>query len=267
MKHQLPIIILCAILFSCEQSREIQQQGTPSSTPAPEQSVRTYSFRVVATIPHDTSAFTQGLDVYKGVFIESTGQNGQSSIRRVNMRTGVVIKREPLDAQYFGEGVTVLNDTAYMLTWLNQRGFVYDPVTLRKIREFRYAGEGWGITSDGTNLIMSNGSNVLTVMDPGTASIVRSIPVSLQGSVVGQLNEIEWVEGEIWANVWQTMTILRIDPTTGAVVGIIDCTGIVPPSEQRPTMDVFNGIAYDEETKAIYVTGKNWPKVYQIELQ
>lgn len=269
MKHTSILIILCATLLSCEQPREVQQQGTSTSTPTPtaEQSVRTYSFRVVTTIPHDTNAFTQGLDVYKGVFIESTGQNGKSSIRRVNMRTGAVIKLEPLEAQYFGEGVTVLNDTAYMLTWLNQRGFVYDPVSLRRIREFRYAGEGWGITNDGTHLITSNGSNVLTVMDPATSGIVRSIPVTMQGSVVGQLNEIEWVEGEIWANVWQTMRILRIDPKTGRVNGIIDCTGIIPPSEQRPTMDVFNGIAYDEETKAIYVTGKNWPKIFQIELQ
>jgi glutamine cyclotransferase len=154
-----------------------------------------------------------------------------------------------------------------MLTWLNQRGFVFDPVSLRRIREFRYAGEGWGITDDGTNLITSNGSNVLTVINPQTFSIVRSIPVTMQGSVVGQLNELEWVEGEIWANVWRTMQILRINPTNGNVVGIIDCTGIISDAERTPTMDVFNGIAYDSTTKSIYVTGKNWPKVFQIELQ
>lgn len=266
MKHTSLLIILCAILFSCEQPREIQQD-TSTPTPTTEQSVPTYSFRVVATIPHDTTAFTQGFEVYNGEFIESTGQNGQSSIRRVNMRTGAVVKREPLEAQYFGEGVTVVNDTAYMLTWLNQRGFVYDPVSLRRIREFRYAGEGWGITSDGTHLITSNGSNVLTVMDPSTSAIIRSIPVTLQGSVVGQLNELEWVEGEVWANVWQTMRILRINPTTGNVVGVIDCTGIIADGDRTPSMDVFNGIAYDAKTKAIYVTGKNWPTIFQIELQ
>ncbi len=205
--------------------------------------------------------------MYKGVFLETTGLNGKSSIRRVNMRTGVVIKREPLDAVYFGEGVTVLNDTAYMLTWLNQRGLVYDPATLRQIREFRYAGEGWGITNDGKHLIMSNGTNVLTVIDPATSSIVRSISVSMQGSVVGQLNELEWIDGEIWANIWGTMRIVRIDPVTGNVVGVIDCTGILPDAERTESMDVFNGIAYDPSTKAIYVTGKNWPKVFQIELQ
>lgn len=265
MKHTRILIILCAILFSCEQAREIQQSEPPP--PSAAESVRTYSFRVVDTIPHDTMAFTQGLEVYKGVFIESTGQNGQSSIRRVNMQTGSVMKRESIEVMYFGEGVTVLKDTAYMLTWLNQRGFVYDPVSLRRIREFRYAGEGWGITNDGTNLITSNGSNILTVIDPTTSSIIRSIPVTMQGSLVGQLNELEWVEGEIWANVWQTMQILRINPTTGNVVGVIDCTGIISDAERTERMDVFNGIAYDTATKAIYVTGKNWPTIFQIEVQ
>lgn len=267
MKHRSLLIILCATLFACESARDTQQAEPQSKPPAAEQSIRSYSFRVVATIPHDTTAFTQGLEVYKGVFLETTGQNGKSSIRRVNMRTGAVIKREPLDAVYFGEGVTVLNDTAYMLTWLNQRGFVYDPVTLRRIREFRYAGEGWGITNDGKHLIMSNGTNVLTVIDPATSSIIRSISVSMQGSVVGQLNELEWIDGEIWANIWETMRIVRIDPVTGNVVGFVDCTGILPDAERTASMDVFNGIAYDATTKAIYVTGKNWPKVFQIELQ
>lgn len=269
MKHHITLIILCAILFSCDSSRETPRSDTSESveqTPA-EESIRTYSFRIVAKIPHDTTAFTQGLEVYNGEFLESTGLNGKSTIRRVNIRTGAVIKREPLEATYFGEGITVLRDTAYMLTWLNQRGLVYDPVSLRRIREFRYAGEGWGITDDGTNLILSNGSNILTVINPATSSIVRSIAVTMQGSLVGQLNELEWVNGEIWANVWQTMKILRINPTTGSVVGIIDCTSIVSESELTSGMDVFNGIAYDSVTKAIYVTGKNWSKVYQIELQ
>ena len=269
MKHYITLIILCAILFSCDSSRETPQSDTSETveqTPT-EESIRTYSFRIVAKIPHDTAAFTQGLEVYNGEFLESTGLNGKSTIRRVNIRTGAVIKREPLEATYFGEGITVLRDTAYMLTWLNQRGLVYDPVSLRRIREFRYAGEGWGITDDGTHLILSNGSNILTVINPATSSIVRSIPVTMQGSLVGQLNELEWVNGEIWANVWQTMKILRINPTTGSVVGIIDCTGIIAESELTSSMDVFNGIGYDSVTKAIYVTGKNWPKVYQIELQ
>lgn len=269
MKHCIVLIILCAILSSCDSSQEIQRSSTPETvkqTPI-EESIRTYAFRIVATTPHDTTAFTQGLEVYNGEFLESTGLNGKSTIRRVNIRTGAVIKREPLEATYFGEGITVLRDTAYMLTWLNQRCLVYDPVSLRRIREFRYAGEGWGITDDGTHLILSNGSNILTVINPATSSIVRSIAVSMQGSVIGQLNELEWVDGEIWANVWQTMKILRINPTTGSVVGIIDCTGIIAESELTSTMDVFNGIAYDSVTKAIYVTGKNWAKVYQIELQ
>ena len=269
MKHYITLIILCAILFSCDSSRETPRSDTSETveqTPT-EESIRTYSFRIVAKIPHDTAAFTQGLEVYNGEFLESTGLNGKSTIRRVNIRTGAVIKREPLEATYFGEGITVLRDTAYMLTWLNQRGLVYDPVSLRRIREFRYAGEGWGITDDGTHLILSNGSNILTVINPATSSIVRSIPVTMQGSLVGQLNELEWVNGEIWANVWQTMKILRINPTTGSVVGIIDCTGIIAESELSSSMDVFNGIGYDSVTKAIYVTGKNWPKVYQIELQ
>ena len=236
-------------------------------TAEPEPTVRTYSYVVIEKYPHDVSAFTQGLVVYNGVFLESTGQNGQSSIRRVDIRTGKVKKIEHLENRYFGEGMTVLNEAAYMITWLNQTGIVFDAASLKKIDSFSYAGEGWGLTNDGTNLIMSNGSNVLRVIDPKSHTVQRSIAVTMNGSPVSQLNELEWIEGEIWANVWQTDRIVRINPATGHVLGVIDLAGLLPDSERSIATDVLNGIAYNTQTKAIYVTGKNWPYVYQITIQ
>jgi glutamine cyclotransferase len=163
--------------------------------------------------------------------------------------------------------MTVLNGKAYMITWLNQSGFIYDAHTLKELDKFSYAGEGWGLTNDGKNLIMSNGSNVLSVIDPKTFAVVRSISVTQSGSLVSQLNELEWIEGEIWANIWQSDRIVRIDPSSGKVTGVIDLTGILPNSSRNATTDVLNGIAYDSAAKAIYVTGKNWPSMFQIRVQ
>jgi glutamine cyclotransferase len=174
---------------------------------------------------------------------------------------------ERLEDRYFGEGMTVLGGKAYMLTWLTQTGFVYDVKTLKQQSTFTYQGEGWGLTNDGTNLIMSNGTNMLVVLDPVTYRVVRTINVTIEGRALSQINELEWVEGEIWANIWRTNEIVRINPSTGAVVGVIDCTGILPQMEMTDATDVMNGIAYDTASKALYVTGKNWPHVYQISVQ
>ncbi len=262
-------IIICAILEACSTERHSAEKIAIEKSPTtePEPTVRMYSYAVVEKYPHDVKAFTQGLVVYNGVFLESTGQNGQSSIRRVDIRTGTVKKIERLEDRYFGEGMTVLKGAAYMITWLNQTGIVFDAVSLKKIDSFSYAGEGWGLTNDGTNLIMSNGSNVLTVIDPQSHTVQRSIAVTVNGSPVSQLNELEWIEGEIWANVWQTDRIVRINPSSGQVTGVIDLTGLLPDSERNASTDVLNGIAYNALTKAIYVTGKNWPHVYQITVQ
>ncbi|MBS1561966.1 MAG: glutaminyl-peptide cyclotransferase [Bacteroidetes bacterium] len=220
--------------------------------------------QVLTTLPHDTMAFTQGLQVVNGMFVESTGQYGTSSIRHVNIKTGKVLKRTDLGPRFFGEGVTVLQGKAYMLTWLNQQGFVYDASTLQEIGTFRYSGEGWGLTNDGTYLIMSNGSNTLTFLDPVNARVVKSIDVMLDGAPLRELNELEYINGEIWANVWRQDVIARIDPATGIVRSVVDCTGLLPLTEHTPSTDVLNGIAFDSVSKKIYVTGKNWPHIYEI---
>ncbi|MBU3740739.1 MAG: glutaminyl-peptide cyclotransferase [Candidatus Kapabacteria bacterium] len=259
----LALMIVLAVGCSTERPAPVDETPRPAATP-PVMAVRE-SYRVLETLPHDVGAFTQGLVVHNGLFIESTGQNGQSTIRHVAIATGKVRRMERLEERYFGEGMTVLGGKAYMLTWLTQTGFVFDVNTLKQLSVFTYQGEGWGLTNDGTNLIMSNGTNMLVVIDPTTNRVVRTVNVTLDGRPLPYLNELEWIEGQIWANIWRTNDIVRIDPTTGHVIGVIDCTGILPQSAMTDATDVMNGIAYDSTSKAIYVTGKNWPHVYRIE--
>jgi glutaminyl-peptide cyclotransferase len=228
---------------------------------------KTQTFNVVGRTPHDTTAFTQGLLVAHGMFYESTGLNGRSSIRKVEIKSGKIIDRTGLDPQYFAEGLALLAGKLYQLTWLNQKVFIYDAASLTKTSEFSYMGEGWGLATDGTVLYMSNGTDVITVHDPSDFHQTRAISVQLNGHPCGRLNELEWVEGELWANVWQTESIVRIDVATGMVVAVIDCSGIYPLAERNQTSEVMNGIAYDADRKAVYVTGKNWPWVYQIEVK
>ena len=258
--------IICAMLLSCTTEKPAEQH-VPSKTPQPAVAgaVR-QGYRVVQILPHDPGAFTQGLVVHDGHFLESTGQYGFSSLRRVAIRNGVVKQKEPIDARYFGEGITVLKGRVYMLTWLNQQGFIYDAKTLKRVDDFSYSGEGWGLTTDGTRLYMSNGTSTITVHDPAGFRRIRSIDVMLDGSPLGNLNELEWVHGEIWANVWQTEQIARIDPTSGRVIALIDMTGILPPGSRTPSTDVMNGIAWDSTTKSIYVTGKHWPSIFKIDV-
>lgn len=273
VRLQLLLAIMTLAVSSCSTERPSPDESprpaasAPASTPAPTPSVQRQSFRIVRTLPHDTLAFTQGLVVHAGGFVESTGQNGQSSIRLVDIATGKVRRMQRLADRYFGEGMTVLGGKAYMLTWLTQTGFIFDVSTLKQTGTFTYSGEGWGLTNDGTNLIMSNGTNMLTVLDPTSFRVVRTISVTVDGRSVPMLNELEWVDGEIWANVWRTNEIVRIDPATGAVKSVVDCTGILPEMEMTMATDVMNGIAYDAATKAVYVTGKNWPHVYQIDVR
>lgn len=250
---------------STEQPRPVEEPETQPTTAI--EPVKQYTYRVVRTLPHDKTAFTQGLVVYNGRFIESTGQNGKSSIRIVEMATGEVLKRQPLEAMYFGEGMVVLNHQAYMLTWLNQQGFVFDAKTLKKKGTFRYTGEGWGLTTDGTNLYMSNGSSSIAILDPKDYHVIRTIHTTQDGSPVSKLNELEWIDGEIWANVWRTDNIVRIDPATGHVRGVVNMQGLLPTAERDYETDVLNGIAYDASTKSLYVTGKNWPHVYEVVLE
>lgn len=258
--------MVVALLSSCangEKSVIQQQRQVPSASVA---DVRTLSYTVEATLPHDTRAFTQGLMVYNGMFLESTGQTGQSTIRHVDIKTGRVVKKFGLPPIYFGEGSTVIGDKAYMLTYLHQTGFVFDAQTLQMQGTFTYFGEGWGLTTDSTMLIMSNGTSVLIFIDPATFLTVRTVNVTERGDAVMSLNELEWIDGKIWANIWRSDRIVRIDPSTGVVDAELDLTGLLPNAERSYDTDVLNGIAYDKASGLVYVTGKNWPHVYALRI-
>lgn len=242
---------------SAAKAQSEHTEPKPPSTPVIVPTVKQF-------FPHDTMAFTQGLTISNGVMYESTGQYGVSEVRTVDLRSGRVIKRTRIGGQYFGEGSTVLGDHIYMITWLNQEGFVFDKRSLSKEKSFKYNGEGWGLTTDGKDLYMSNGSEVINVLSPEDFQVIRSITVRLDNKPCRYLNELEWIEGELWANVWQSDMIVCIDPQSGNVKRVLNLSSLYPIHQRLVTADVMNGIAYDAATHAIYVTGKNWPKVYQI---
>jgi glutamine cyclotransferase len=220
-------------------------------------------YRVVRTYPHDPDAFTQGLQFVDGVFYEGTGLNGRSSIRKVEIETGRVLQKRDVPQEHFGEGITVWKNDLIELTWQSHVAFVYDRATFEPKRRFSYPGEGWGLTHDGANLVMSDGSNELRLLDPATFAEKRRIKVTAKGDPLRNLNELEFVKGEILANVWQTDYIARIAPASGQVVGYIDLRGLLTPMERAKT-DVLNGIAYDAARDRLFVTGKLWPKVFEI---
>ena len=217
-------------------------------------------------LPHDTEAFTQGLLLSEGDWIESTGGYGATSIRRVEKETGKVLFKKDLEENFFGEGVAELKGKFYQLTWQSQKGFIYDAKTFKSLGEFAYGGEGWGLTSDGRSLIMSDGSDRLRFLDPQTFRVLREVSVRLNGKPVERLNELEFIEGEIFANVWYSDKLVRINPANGAVVGVIDLKGIYSTEKRLDPDHVLNGIAYDAATQELFVTGKCWPKIYQIRL-
>lgn len=225
-----------------------------------------YTYRVVQTYPHDADAFTQGLVFVDGVFYESTGRYGKSSLRKVDLSTGKVLQMVNLPEQYFGEGITAYRDTIIQLTWQSQKGFIYDKDTFDLIREFSYATEGWGITFDGRYLIMSDGTATLYFWDTETLQSVSQIEVTNNGAPVDRLNEMEYINGRIYANIWQTDRIAVIEPEGGRVVGWVDLTGLLQSQGGTYAADVLNGIAYDAQADKLYVTGKLWPWLFQIEL-
>ena len=226
-----------------------------------------YSYEIVHEWPHDPGAFTQGLVFREGEFLESTGLNGRSSLRNVDIKSGRVLKKKTLSAEYFGEGLAVIGPRAYLLTWKSQKGFIYDADTFEQQGEFAYEGEGWGLTTDGKMLIMSDGTDRIRFIDPKSSAVVRTIKVVSSGQPLDRLNELEWIKGEIFANVWRTDTVVRIDPMTGVVRGIIDFSHLLPPEDRRPETDILNGIAYDPEYDRLFVTGKCWPKVFEVRLK
>jgi len=226
-----------------------------------------YDFKIVHSYPHDPTAFTEGLLYRDGFLYESTGLNGKSSIRKVALETGKVLQSKDIPPQYFGEGLTAWGNTLVNLTWQTQTGFVFDLATFEQRGTFVYPGEGWGLASSDKELVMSDGSAVLRFLDPRTFLEVRRVRVTADGIPVDQVNELEWVGDEIFANLWHTNTIARIDPATGKITGWVDLSKLYPAAGSGPNGEnVMNGIAYDAEKKRLFVTGKLWPKLYEIKL-
>lgn len=249
------LLIVVAALAACCCSPASQAGGIPE-----------YGYRVVHTYPHDPDAYTQGLFYLNGFLYEGTGLNGRSSIRKVKLETGEVLQKHDIPEQYFGEGIVNWKDRLIEITWQTQTGFVYDLATFALQRQFSYPGEGWGLTQDGRRIIMSDGTAQLRFWNPDTLQEEGRVTVTDEGRPVTELNELEWVKGEVYANVYQTNRIARIDPASGKVVGWIDLTGLLSPEDQLRQVDVLNGIAYDAQGGRLFVTGKLWPKLFEIRL-
>lgn len=225
-----------------------------------------YSYKVVAAYPHDRNAFTQGLIFRDNFLYESTGRYGASSLRKLELETGKVLYQRKLPDQIFGEGIVDFGNDLVWLTWTSGFGAVFDLNTFAVKKQFQYAGEGWGLTRTKDAIVMSDGTAQLRFLDPSNLQEIRRIKVTDHGKPVTQLNELEMVEGEIFANIWQTDLIARIDPETGKVKGWINLKGLLPPAEMTADTDVLNGIAYDPVKKRLFVTGKLWPKIFEIEI-
>ncbi len=227
--------------------------------------VKVYGIEVVAEYPHDTDAYTQGLYFDEGKLYESTGLHGKSTFRKVDFESGEVIKRLDFDKKYFVEGSVRFKDNIYILTWDSRIAFVYDAKTLEYKSSWKYPREGWGLTTDGRQLIASDGSANLYFLDENFAQKDKKL-VTIENRPVRWLNELEYIDGKVWANVYTTDEIVIINPKTGKVEGVVDCRGLLPKSLRKPSTDVLNGIAYNPDTRKIYLTGKNWPKLYEIKL-
>ncbi len=256
------IMLLCAVCLVACGSRSASKQRSAQTTPPP---VR-YGYKIVAEYPHDPAAYTQGLFWHDGALYESTGEYGRSTLRRVELETGEATQKIAIDDRYFAEGAALSGGRLYQLTWHEGKCFVYDPATFEKTGEFSYKGEGWGITTDGQKLYMSDGTPNIAVRNPATFAAERTIAVRNAGRAVQYINEMEWIDGKIWANVYMTYEIVIIDPADGRIEGIIDFTGIASRLTITNTTDVMNGIACDPATGRIFVTGKNWDKLFEIEI-
>ena len=259
MRAFIPIIVALMSLVACGGA---PKRGGSTTTAEP----ITYSYEVVAEYPHATTSYTQGLQFVDGELWEGTGEYGRSRILRTDLATGKVLQSKKLPKEEFGEGITVLGDKLYQLTWLEGKLHIYDKATLRQIATHTYKGEGWGLTSDGEKLYMSDGTNYIRVLNSESLAQERRIGVTLRGESLRHLNELEWIEGKIWANVYTTDDIVIINPENGVVEGVINLSGILPTSEYDDKTDVLNGIAYDSATKRIFVTGKNWSKLFEIKI-
>jgi glutamine cyclotransferase len=245
----------------------VQPVAASAATNAAATAVSVYTYEVVNAYPHDPAAFTQGLLYLDGVLYESTGLNGQSSLRKVDLKTGNVLKRVEVPAEYFAEGLALLDGKLFQLTWQNHTGFVYNLESFQLEKKFSYDGEGWGLTTDGHWLILSDGTDQIRFLDPVTFEVKRTIRVSARGRPVDQLNELEYIKGQIYANIWRTDYVARIDPATGNVTGAIDFKGLLAPQDHSADTDVLNGIAYDAKEDRLFITGKKWPKLFEVRLK
>ncbi len=226
--------------------------------------VPTVKVSVEKSFPHDVTSYTQGLFFLDGKLYESAGQYGHSRFFISDHKTGKISKHTDIDKRYFAEGACVLNGRLFVLTWQEHECLVYDPVTLKYLGSFRYPGEGWGLTTDGKSLIMSDGTSRIRFLNPDTFMEEKSINVKMDGKYVKYINELEYIKGEIWANLYTSDMIAIIDPTTGDVKCLIDCSGLLKPADRKPSTDVLNGIAYNPDEDAVYLTGKYWPKMFKI---
>lgn len=262
--NQFLILIILFNLVSCNNNDQPNSNGEPTQatviTPQP------LSYSIINVYPHDTGSFTQGLAFYKGELYEGTGEKGRSKLMKVDLKTGKAIQSVKLDDKYFGEGIAILNDTIYQLTWQEKTVFAYSLKDLKKLTEFPINTEGWGLTHDGQRLIATDGSSNLYFYEPGTFRLLMTLSVTDAGSLAYNLNELEYINGYIYANQWEMPFILKIDPATGVVVAKANLTEVWNRIKLLdPSANVPNGIAYDETTQKIYVTGKRWPELYEIQ--
>lgn len=259
--------VVSSFIWGCNDN---EANNGPSGTEPPP---ATISFTVVNQYPHDTMSFTQGLTFHNGQLYESTGSGNPERVNNgswagvVDLQTGKQLRKIQLDTQYFGEGITILNDKLYFLTWTTNIGFIYDVKTFKKTGEFKYPGEGWGLTDDGKNLIMSNGTNNLVIYEPDSMKMISQLSVTDHNGPVGNLNELEYINGYIFANQWMTSYILKIDPASGKVVGKMDCDALYRDIREEASGNYLNGIAYNDSTQKVYITGKLWPSLFEIRLQ
>ncbi len=244
------------------------QQVVEKAAPEGEQaSVTTdFGYEVIHIYPHDPDAFTQGLVIDEGNLYEGTGLLGHSTLRQVTLETGALLRQHKLPENEFGEGIAVLGNKIFQLTWQSKKGYVYDKKTFELLREFSYETEGWGLTQNGSRLIMSDGTSRLFFLDPESLTVVGELPVWDANGPVTQLNELEWVNGEIFANIWKTEYVVRIDPDTGQVRGRVHLQGLLTQQDRQYNPDVLNGIAYDKPNDRFFITGKHWPKLFEIRL-
>jgi len=255
---RLPAILVLVVSFN--------SFACDSAKPPADKNPTIYGYEIVHAWPHDPDAFTQGLVFSGGNFLESTGEAGHSSLRRVTPESGTVVQKVDVPRPYFAEGLTLLKGKIYQLTWQHQLGFVYDALTFEKTGEFKYSGEGWGLATDGQSLILSDGTNRIRFLDPENFQVTKTIAVLDGHAAVEEINELEYVQGEIYANIWHAERIARIDPKTGKVVGWINLAGLLARGEVQDEEAVLNGIAYDEGGGRLFVTGKLWPKLFEIRL-